>query len=462
MNCLSILFFCPYVLGIGIQRMARMRLYSPPGLVTIRSLSKTAASAVLRKVPGRRVWQGSRRVGKVEPACALAHAAGAKIGEHSESVLKHTDWFRRLPWMIPLTALALMLLGLTGIERGDDLSTGGDYFARQAVWIGVAFPCMFLATLVPYRVCKHHCYLWFSLSVVCLVLVYFFPAKGGARRWIPLGLMNFQPSELVKLTYIMALSRYLMFRENYRRLTGLLIPFVLTFIPLLLILKEPDLGTSLLFLPVLFAMLFAAGARPRHLIMIGCLGVAVLPLLWMGMHTYQRARVTSLFLQKDGGEAPKGDGYHLHQSKQVLALGGVWGSQLTGVGAEDPVAYHLPASRTDFVLCMTGERWGIAGSLATLVCYLILFGRGLMVAAATREPFGRLLAVGVVALLAGQAILNSGMTVGLMPVTGVTLPLLSYGGSSLLFTCIALGVLINVGMRPGYEIGADPFRFADD
>lgn len=376
--------------------------------------------------------------------------------------MKQMDWLRRVPWTIPVCALLLMLLGLAGIARGDELSGSGDYLSRQIVWIAIAFPAMLLVTLVPYRVCRYHCYLWFAASLLCLVAVYFFPEKGGARRWIPLGLMNFQPSEMAKLTYIMALSRYLMYRENYRRFTGLLAPFLLTFIPLLLILKEPDLGTAMLFLPVLFSMLFAAGARPRHIVLVGCLGAATLPLLWMGMHTYQRARITSLFLQRDGGAAPKGDGYHLHQSKQVLALGGIWGSQVTGASVDDPSAYHLPASRTDFVLCMTGERWGIAGSLLTLLLYVILFARGLMLAAATREPFGRLLAVGVVALIAGQAILNSGMTVGLMPVTGVTLPLLSYGGSSLLFTCLALGLLINVGMRPGYEIGGDPFRFVDE
>lgn len=371
------------------------------------------------------------------------------------------DWARRVPWIIPCCALGLMLLGLSGIARGDELSGAGNYFSRQIVWIALAVPAMLLVTFVPYRVCRYHCYLWFAASLACLLAVYFFPEKGGARRWIPLGLMNFQPSEMAKLTYIMALSRYLMYRENYRRFTGLLPPFVLTFLPLVLILKEPDLGTAMLFLPVLFAMLFAAGARLRHLVLIGCLGCAALPLLWMGMHTYQRARITSVFLQRDGGTAPKGDGYHLHQSKQVLALGGAWGSQVTGVMVDDPSAYHLPASRTDFVLCMAGERWGIGGTLLALVLYLVIFARGLMLAAATREPFGRLLAVGIVALLAGQAILNSGMTVGLMPVTGVTLPLLSYGGSSLLFTCLALGLLMNVGMRPGYEIGGDPFRFMD-
>jgi cell division protein FtsW (lipid II flippase) len=170
--------------------------------------------------------------------------------------------------------------------------------------------------------------------------------------------------------------------------------------------------------------------------------------------------VVTLFTQQDGGPAPKGDGYHLHQSKQVLALGGPRGSALGEMAIDDRAAYHLPACRTDFVFCMIGERWGLAGGIATLVLYAILFAQGLVIAAKAREPFGRLLAVGVVALLATQVLINAGMTVGLMPVTGLTLPLVSYGGSSLLSTCVALGLLLNVGMRPGYEMTPEPFRWS--
>ena len=137
------------------------------------------------------------------------------------------------------------------------------------------------------------------------------------------------------------------------------------------------------------------------------------------------------------------------------------GSDVEGVAIDDPAAYRLPASRTDFVFCLIGERFGLAGCAMSLLLYACLFVKGLRIAAATREPFGRLLAVGVVALLATQAIINAGMTVGLMPITGMTLPLMSYGGSSLLATCIALGLLINVGMRPGYEMTQQPFQFGE-
>ncbi|MCA9072452.1 MAG: FtsW/RodA/SpoVE family cell cycle protein, partial [Planctomycetaceae bacterium] len=269
-----------------------------------------------------------------------------------------------------------------------------------------------------------------------------------------------QPSELAKLAYILTLADYLMYRRNYRRWLGLVVPFLLTLVPVGLILREPDLGTSLVFFPILFAMLFAAGARPRHLVAIGLLGVLCLPALWWGMSAEQKSRVVTLFTQQDGGPAPRGDGYHLHQSKQVLAFGGVWGSEWGGMTMNDPLAYHLPAGRTDFIFCLIGERWGLGGTLLVILLYALLFGRGLTIAGATREPFGRLVAVGIVALLASQTIINTGMTVGMMPITGLTLPLMSYGGSSLLATCLALGLLVNVGLRPGYEISRDPFRFS--
>ncbi len=354
-----------------------------------------------------------------------------------------------------------MLVGLSAIARGDDLAGRNPLVARQFVWTLLGLAALVAATVPPYRVLRAWSYPAFWLSLLLLVVVYFMPSRNGAHRWIPLGPVSLQPSELAKLTYIFALAHYLMYRENYRRLTGLLVPFLLTLVPVGLVLREPDLGTALLFVPVLFAMLFAAGARPRHLALVCLLGVACSPLLWWGMSAEQKSRVVTLFLQKDGGPTPRGDGYHLHQSKRVLAMGGVWGSALTGPATLEPSAYHLPAARTDFVFCLIGERWGLVGCLLTFALYVVLFARGLLVAAATREPFGRLLAVGVVTLLAAQTIINTGMTVGLMPITGMTLPLVSYGGSSLVSTCLALGLLTNVGMRPGYEVTPEPFRFGE-
>ena len=367
----------------------------------------------------------------------------------------------RVPWMVVACAAALLLIGLSGIERADQLSDGQDLFSRQVTWALLGLPAFVFAAVVPYRRWKPWGYLSLAATLPLLVVVFWMPPRNGARAWIPLGLFDLQPSELAKLAFILALSQYLMYQEHYRRLGGLIPPFLVTLIPAALILKEPDLGSAMLFLPVLFAMLFAAGARPRHLALVSLLGLLSLPAFWWGMNAEQKSRITTLFVQRDGGPAPRGDGYHLHQAKLVHSLGGLWGSEVAGMPLDDPDAYHLPAGQTDFVYCWVGERWGLWGGLATLGLYAMLFTSGLSIASATRDPFGRLLAVGVVALFAAQAIINTGMTVGLAPIVGITLPLMSYGGSSLISTCVALGLLVNVGMRPGDRLNPEPFAFRD-
>lgn len=367
----------------------------------------------------------------------------------------------RVPWVVVACTAALLLLGLSGIARADQLSDGQDLFPRQVTWVLLGVPALVLAAAVPYRRLRPYSYLSFAATLPLLVIVFWMPARNGARSWIPLGVFDLQPSELAKLAFILALSQYLMFQDNYRRLSGLIPPFLVALVPVALILKEPDLGSAMLFLPVLFAMLFAAGARARHLALVMLLGVLSLPAFWWGMNAEQKSRITTLFAQRDGGPAPQGDGYHLHQSKLVLSLGGLWGSEAAGMPLDDPDAYHLPAGQTDFVYCWVGERWGLWGGLLTLGLYGLLFAHGLSIAAATRDPFGRLLAVGVVALLAAQTIINTGMTVGLAPIAGITLPLMSYGGSSLISTCVALGLLINVGLRPGDRLNPEPFAFRD-
>lgn len=366
-----------------------------------------------------------------------------------------------MPWVLAVCAVSLFALGLTGIERADEMSEGPDLFSRQVVWGMVSFPLLALASIVPYRLLKPYSYGLFVMTLPLLVVVFFMPPRNGARCWIPFGWFDVQPSELAKLTFILGLSHYLMHRDNYRRLNGLIPPFLIALVPMGLILREPDLGSAMVFPPVLFAMLFAAGAKRLHLFLVILLGLAMTPLFWQAMNAEQRSRITALFTQVDSGPNPLGDRYHQHQSKLVIALGGVWGSELAGMPVEDPAAYQLFAGQTDFVFCWVCERWGLWGGLLALVLYALLFCRGFMIGGQTRDPFGRLIAVGVTTQLATQTLINAGMTVGLMPVAGITLPLMSYGGSSLLSTAAALGLLINISLRPGYEIGNEPFEFRD-
>ena len=368
------------------------------------------------------------------------------------------ELLRRIPWPMVGCAVALLALGLSGIARADELNDG-HFFGKQVMWAWISLPILAMTLAIPYRTWKPISHVLFIASLPLLIVVLFMEKRNGARCWIQFGYFDLQPSEIVKVTYILVLAQYLMYRDNFRQLSGLIVPFVITLVPLALILMEPDLGSALLFVPVLFAMLFAAGIRWQHLVCIGLLGLVLSPLFYMKMSGEQRSRIIALFTQVDGGENPRGDRWHQHQSKTVIALGGLWGSEFSGTKVDDPDAYRMFGSQSDFVFCFVAERWGLVGAGLTLLLHLGILTLGLRIAARTHEPFGRLIAVGIVALWGTQTIINTGMTVGLLPVVGITLPLMSSGGSSLLMTTVGLGLLLNIGARPGYEVTGEPFQF---
>jgi cell division protein FtsW (lipid II flippase) len=364
------------------------------------------------------------------------------------------------PWMLFGTCLGITGLGLCGLVRADELYGKSQLVERQMIWLMIAISAMITATRFPCRLIRPFSFPFYALCIVLLVITLFMAPVNGSRRWIPLGLLDLQPSEPARLAFILALASWLMYRDSQRRMTGLLAPLAIALLPMLLIVREPDLDTALLFVPVLYFMLFTAGARTKHLLLAAVLGLACLPLLWTQMTAEQQSRIVSVFTQRDGGLAPAGDGFHLHQSKQVLALGGFRGSVNQPEPAlDDPTAWQLPASRTDFVFAMIGEKFGFPGCAALLGLYSLLVWKGLLIARRTREPFGRLVAVGIVTLIGTQTILNTAMTVGLLPITGTTLPLCSYGGSSLVSTYAAIGLLMNIDTSRSYEIVGEPFAF---
>jgi cell division protein FtsW (lipid II flippase) len=372
--------------------------------------------------------------------------------------MKLAAWTGRLPWSIVAAAATLVGLGWMSIGRVEDLTGGsGRLLHQQMAYSAIALVLMLTLTMPHYRILCRYSYAIFGVTVLLLAAVYFFPAIHRAHRWIRLGPIGLQPSELAKVVFVLALARYLMYRDNYRRLRGLLAPLAITLVPVLLVLKEPDLGTSLVFLPVFFVMLFAAGARRKDCVVLA--GLLVVPLLWTQMSVDQKSRITALFDQPPPGHRPSDDAYHLHQAKQFRAMGGVWGSFFAGQPTDDPAAYRLPEAQSDFIFCAVGERFGLPGMAFLLALFLFLVGRALAIAAETREPFGRLLATGIAALFAVEVLIHTGMNVGLLPITGLSLPLVSHGGSGLLSHAVALGLLLNVGMRPGYEVSNEPFRY---
>jgi cell division protein FtsW (lipid II flippase) len=303
-----------------------------------------------------------------------------------------------------------------------------------------------------------------------IVQLPFAPETKGSYRWIKISIAAFdlpsiQPSEICKPAYIIALAWYLRYRSNYRKFGALIGPFILTLLPMALILLEPDLGTVLLMMPVFLAMLFIAGAKVKHLALILFIALLISPLMWLKMQPYQRLRISSVLLQSQWlrqkaeqhpslGSLLVGSnfsskkwkenwGYHLIRSKYAIASGGT-----TGYGfRQGPfVKYNfLPERHNDFVFSIIANQWGFVGCLAVLLLYVILLACGLVIAGESTDPFGRLLAAGIVTMFAIQVIVNVAMTLGLTPITGITLPFISYGGSSLAFSMLCVGLLNNVG-----------------
>jgi len=371
----------------------------------------------------------------------------------------------RLPWSIAAVALLLMGAGCLAIHRAEVLSESSGSLARQQlIWAVLALGVMFGCAFPTYRVLRRYSYAALIVALILLVAVYFTTPVGGAHRWLRLGPIGTQPSDLAKLAMVMAVARWLTYRDNSRRLSGLVVPLVLTLIPMALILREPDLGTALVLPPVTAAMLLAAGAQPRHLAVVALLAALAAPLLWTEMSREQKSRVTALFAPSAASDDPTDDQFHLHRAKQTLSVGGVWGSWLRerrgdAIPADDnPATFLVPAPATDSIVCIVVERFGLWGLGILLGLYAVLVGRSLSVARATQEPYGRLLCVGFVSLIAVQVIINTSMMVGLLPITGISLPLVSYGGSGLIATAASLGLVMNIAARPGFEVAGEPFR----
>jgi len=404
---------------------------------------------------------------------------------------------RLIPVRLTLLAATLLLVavGIAAIHsvghpaEASPASQTGDLankWQKQAQFALIGIIAFIAVNLVNYRrfgAVSYGLYAFVLLLLGLLLLgryvvdIPFVPEINGAHRWIKFKLAGrdlpaIQPSEFCKLAYILALAWYLRYRSNYRNFSALIGPFLLTLLPMVLILLEPDLGTVLLMMPIFFTMLFVAGAKVKHLLIIILMALIVSPLLWYRMRPYQRTRISSVLLQnqwiqKKAEKYPtlgkilvgrefstrqwKNDwGYHLIRSKFAVASGG-----LKGYGSHHGpfIKYNfLPARHNDFIFAIIAHQWGFAGCLGLLSLYVIVIGCGMEIAGHNTDPFGRLLAVGIVAMFAVEIIVNVSMTVGLMPITGLTLPLVSYGGSSLLVNMALVGLLNNVGRHRPFTV----------
>jgi rod shape determining protein RodA len=359
-----------------------------------------------------------------------------------------------------------------------------DQWQKQFSFAVLSLGAMAVVNLFSYRRLGPISYAIYGIALLMLAyvllgrwgLVPFVPYRNGSYRWIQLpGLPQIQPSEFARLAYIIALAWYLRYRGNYSRFGALIGPFVLAVFAMILILKEPDLGTVLLLIAVLFTMLFVAGAKGRHIVAIILLGVAAMPFLWSQMESYQRQRIATVILQSEWvrqeaqqhptlaqalvgkptiGQIDKNEGWQLLQSKLAIASGGTYGN---GFRQGPYVQYNiLPFRDTDFIFSIYAHQFGFVGSMLLLGLYVVLIACAIEIAARNSDPFGRLMAVGIAAMFAVQIIVNIAMTVGLLPCKGVALPFMSYGGSSLLTCLTAIGLLNNIGRCRPFTLSTTP------
>ncbi len=290
----------------------------------------------------------------------------------------------------------------------------------------------------------------YGLSLGLLVLVDLVGRERlGAQRWLVVGPLSLQPSELAKLSAVLMLAWALTRSPHPPRGIGEVARCGAYVLPaLILVFLQPDFGTSLVFLAIFFGMLFAAGAPGRTLAKLVGLGLALSPLLWRVLKPYQQRRLL-VFL--DPEQDPLGAGYHLIQSKIAIGSGQLWGKGLFK-GTQN-VLQFLPMQHTDFVFAVIGEELGFVGAVGVLVLFWVYLMRGLRAAHQAPDAFGRLVAVGIVSMVAFHVFVNVGMTVGLMPITGIPLPFLSHGGSALVVNLAATGILVNLGSARNRSAG---------
>lgn len=359
----------------------------------------------------------------------------------------------RLHW--PLVAL-VTLLGLVGYALLYSAAGGAHspWALRHGIRLIVMLVVMVALALVDLRrIFKLAYSIYFAVLALLFIVALFGEINKGAQRWIDLGFVQLQPSELMKLALVLALARYFhsAYLDEVRRPLFLLPPVVMILLPVGVVLKQPDLGTAVMIAAVGTAMLFLAGAALWKFALAAGLGGAALPIVWSHLHDYQRQRVlTFLDPEKD----PLGAGYHIIQSKIAIGAGGLWGrGYMRGTQAQ---LSFLPEKHTDFAFTMLAEESGFFGAVAVLVLIAAILLVGFSVALRAQSHFARLLAAGVTVNFALYALVNIAMVTGLIPVVGVPLPLVSYGGTAMLTAMLGMGLLLNAQVNQDLSIPRFP------
>ena len=363
--------------------------------------------------------------------------------------------FWQLNWILILLICALASIGFAMLYSAGNGSYT-PWAERQMVRFAVGMGLMLAIALIDIRFWLRYAYVFYAIALILLIAVEFAGTVGmGAQRWIGLKFFHLQPSELMKIALVLSLARYFhrLSLEDVTRPTQLLFPILIVAAPTALVLRQPDLGTSLLLLIGSAAIFFLAGVRIWKFILIGLIGLASIPVGWSMLHNYQKNRIMT-FLSPESD--PLGSGYHILQSKIALGSGGVFGNGFLQ-GTQSHLRF-LPEMQTDFIFTMYAEEFGLVGGLFLIALYAAIVIYGFAIAMRSRSHFGRLVAMGVITTFFLYVFMNIAMVMGLIPVVGVPLPLISYGGTAMMTVLIGFGLLMNVYIHRDMRIS----RYGDD
>lgn len=342
--------------------------------------------------------------------------------------------------------LAISIYGLVVLSSATSNFSADPWFyvKRQAIWIAAGLIGLFLVISIDYsNFSRLYKYIYIGNLALLALVLFIGRETAGSQRWIDLRFFDLQPSEFAKLAIIITLAKFLEQKEGEMdQVKNLFLAFLHVAIPMALIFLQPDLGTSLVFLAILYGMLFLGGAKVKHLFVSIAAGIAAVPFLWNFLKPYQQMRLV-IFLNPE--QDPLQYGYQLIQSVIAIGSGRIWGAGLYE-GTQN-IYDFLPAQHTDFIFSVLGEELGFAGAVVLLVLYLLLVYRILKISSMAKDTFGLLVCIGVASMLVFQVLVNIGMTISIMPVTGLPLPFMSYGGSSFLVNMLSIGLVLNVGMR---------------
>ncbi len=350
----------------------------------------------------------------------------------------------RIDWLLVFFILPVVAGGLVTMKSFALAESGGDFFSRQIIWVAVAFAVFFAFAFVDFRFLKQTnilVFLFLFLSGILLLLIVLDNIGPGPKSWFNFGLFYFQPVDLMKLVLVLVLAKYFSRRHvEIRDVKHIFISGFYVFVPLMLVLLQPDFGSAMIILFIWLGMVLVSGISKKHLLLVFCAGAAVFALLWVGVfEPYQKARIyTFLNPMSD----VHGSGYNVLQSTIAVGSGQFMGKGL-GFGTQSRLKF-LPVPQSDFVFASYAEEWGFVGSVLILILYCLIIWRILYSASLGASNFEILYGLGIAIFFMGHIIVNVGMNLGLLPVTGIPLPFMSYGGSHLLAEFMSLGILMSM------------------